>query len=167
MSVSQTELLSVEDGLKKSIAKLEKTFNSSMTTLTTQSTTANASTLLGLDFQAKQYESRRNALLDPANYARDRSDAFNEMKRAINTKHNDAIKNYMASGMPPEMAKKFALQAAANESAIQQQVFELSFPSGANVLELNTQVAKQNSNIPGFGAAQPARRRAPARRRRR
>ena len=167
MSVSPSELLSVEDGLKKSISKLEKIFNSSMTTLTTQSTTANASTLLGLDFQAKQYESRRNALLDPAAYARSRSDAFDEMKRAINEKHTDAIKNYMASGMPPEMAKKFALQAAANESAIQQQVFELSFPSGANVLELNTQVAKQNSRIPGFGSAQPARRRAPARRRRR
>ena len=130
-----------------------------MTTLSAQSTAVNASTLLGLDFQAKQYESRRNALLDPANYARSRSDAFNEMKRTINTKHTDAIKNYMEAGMPPEMAKKFALQAAANESAIQQQVFELSFPSGANVLELNTQVAEQNSRIPGFASAQPARRR--------
>ena len=73
----------------------------------------------------------------------------------------------MASGMPPEMAKKFALQAAANESAIQQQVFELSFPSGANALELSTQAATANARIPGFGSAQPARRRAPARRRRR
>ena len=91
MSVSPTDLQAVDDGLKKSIAKLEKTFNSSMTTLAAQSTTANASTLLGLDFQAKQYESRRNALLDPANYARDRSTAFDEMKRAINEKHTDAI----------------------------------------------------------------------------
>ena len=165
MSASTSDLQSVEDGLKRSIQKLEKDFNT-MTTLTTQSTTANASTLLGLDFQAKQYESRRNALLDPANYARDRSTAFDDMKTAINKKHTDAIKHYLDAGMPPEMAKKFALQAAANESAIQQQVFELSFPSGANVLELNTQVAKRNSKIPGFGAAQPARRRAPARRRR-
>ena len=88
------------------------------------------------------------------------------MKTAINKKHNDAISHYLGAGMPPEMAKKFALQAAANESSIQQQVFELNFPSGANVLELNTQVATRNSKIPGFGAAQPYRR-APARRRRR
>ena len=158
MSVTASDLQAVDDGLKRSISKLEKEFNSSMTTLTTQSTTADASTLLGLDFQAKQYESRRNAL-DPGNYARDRSTAFDDMKTAINKKHTNAIKHYLDAGMPPEMAKKFALQAAANESAIQQQVFELSFPSGANVLELNTQVAKQNSRIPGFASAQPARRR--------
>ena len=164
---SKQDVKDAEDGLMLVIQKLEKDFGGSMVKYATTALVADASTLLGLDFQAKQYESRRNALLDPANYARDRSTAFDEMKRLINNKHTDAIKHYMASGMPPEMAKKFALQAAANESAIQQQVFELSFPSGANVLELNTQVAKQNLRIPGFGAAQPARRRAPARRRRR
>ena len=155
--------------LKTAMQHLEQKFSTEMTSYAATKTavTADASTLLGLDFQAGQYESRREALLDPTTYARKRATAFGDMKIAINTKHTDALKHYIAAGMPPEMAKKFAMQAAANESAIQQQVFELSFPSGANVLELNTQVAKRNSKIPGFGAAQPARRRAPARRRRR
>ena len=73
-----------------------------------------------------------------------------------------AAKKYTSSGLPPEMAKQFALQAARNESQIQQQLFELSFPSGANVLELNAQTKK----FKGLGGAAPARR-APARRRRR
>ena len=163
---SKQDVKDAEDGLMKVITKLESDFGGSMVKDAATALVADASTLLGLDFQAKQYENRREALLEPGNYARSRSAAFNAMKAAINSKHTDAIKHYLGAGMPPEMAKKFALQAAANESAIQQQVFELSFPSGANVLELNTQVANENSKIPGFGAAQP-RRRAPARRRRR
>ena len=165
-NATKQELKDAEDGVNRSLAKLEKDFTSQLATYAASALVPDASTLLGLDFQAKQYESRREALLDPKTYATNRERAFADMKTAINTKHNDAIRHYMGAGMPPEMAKKFALQAAANESSIQQQVFELNFPSGANVLELNTQVAKQNSKIPGFGAAQP-KRRAPARRRRR
>ena len=163
---SKQEVKDAEDRLLKTIAKLETDFTGQMTQYAATALVPDASTLLGLDFQAKQYESRREALLEPGNYARSRSTAFNAMKAAINTKHAVSIKHYLEAGMPPEMAKKFALQAAANESAIQQQVFELHYPSGANVLELNTQVAKRNSKIPGFEAAQ-AQRRAPARRRRR
>ena len=163
---SQQDVKDASDGLLKTIEKLEKDFGNSMVQYAATALVADASTLLGLDFQAKQYESRRSALLEPDVYAGNRGRAFNAMKTAINDKHAEAIKHYLGAGMPPEMAKKVALQAAANESAIQQQVFELSFPSGANVLELNTQVANENSKIPGFGAAQP-RRRAPARRRRR
>ena len=165
-NASKQDVKDAEDGLTRAIQKLEKDFNSDLAKYAATALVADASTLLGLDFQAKQYANRREALLDPKTYATNRERAFADMKTAINTKHKDAITNYMGAGMPPEMAKKFALQAAANESSIQQQVFELNFPSGANVLELNTQVAKQNSKIPGFGAAQP-KRRAPARRRRR
>ncbi len=132
--------------------------------------TADASTLLGLDFQAKQYGNRREALLDPARYASKRATAFDEMKTTINNKYSDALRNYIGAGMPPEMGKKFALQAAANESSIQQQVFELSFPSGANILEM----ASAAPRLASLGGAQntavkrraPAgKRRAPARRR--
>ena len=163
---SKEELKDSSDGLLRTIAKLEKDFTGQMTQYAATALVPDASTLLGLDFQAKQYESRRSALLEPTVYAGNRGRAFEAMKAAINTKHAESIKHYLGAGMPPEMAKKFALQAAANESAIQQQVFELHYPSGANVLELNTQVAKRNSKIPGFEAAQ-AQRRAPARRRRR
>ncbi len=163
---TQQELEETKDGLMKVIQKLETDFGNSMSRSRGSASVPDASTLLGLDFQANQYESRREALLEPTKYARHRATAFTEMKTAINTKHSEALQHYINAGMPPEMAKKFALQAAANESAIQQQVFELSFPSGANVLELSTQAATANAAIPGFGSAQP-RRRAPARRRRR
>lgn len=165
MSVSQSELLKVEGGLQAAINKVEKDFNSQLAILgTSKGMPAEASTLLGLDFQAKQYEARREALVDPSNYATKRATAFDEMKKAVNDKYNSAMKEYFASGLPPETAKKFALQAAANESAIQQQIFEVSFPSGANILELGAQAHR----FKGLGdVTAPPRRRAPARSRRR
>ncbi len=54
MSVSPSDLQTVEEGLKKTMARLEKNFGSQMSTLAAQATTADASTLLGLDFQSKQ-----------------------------------------------------------------------------------------------------------------
>jgi hypothetical protein len=120
-----------------------------------------AATQLGLKFQQNQYEQRRKALISPDDYARDRATAYNELTTSVNEVYTAAATKYTSSGLPPEMAKQFALQAARNESQIQQQLFELSFPSGANILELNAQTKK----FQGLGGA-PARR-APARRRRR
>ena len=121
-----------------------------------------AATQLGLKFQQNQYEQRRKALISPDAYARDRAAAYTELTTSVNDTYAAAAKKYTSSGLPPEMAKQFALQAARNESQIQQQLFELQFPSGANVLELNAQTKK----FKGLGSAAPARR-APARRRRR
>ena len=120
-----------------------------------------AATQLGLKFQQNQYEQRRKALISPDAYARERAAAYTELTDSVNETYAAAAKKYTSSGLPPEMAKQFALQAARNESQIQQQLFELQFPSGANVLELNAQTKK----FKGLGGA-PARR-APARRRRR
>jgi hypothetical protein len=158
MSATKQDLEESEAGLLKSI----KDLSGRMSTLasTKGALTADASTLLGLDFQAKQYGNRREALLDPSRYASKRSAAFDDMKANINNKHVDALKHYIDAGMPPEMAKKFALQAAANESSIQQQVFELSFPSGANILEM----AAAAPRLVSLGGAQntAVKRRAPA-----
>ena len=120
-----------------------------------------AATQLGLKFQQNQYEQRRKALISPDVYAGERAKAYTELTKSVNDTYNAAATKYTSSGLPPEMAKQFALQAARNESQIQQQLFELSFPSGANVLEINAQTKK----FQGLGGA-PARR-APARRRRR
>ena len=120
-----------------------------------------AATQLGLKFQQNQYEQRRKALISPDAYARERAAAYTELTDSVNETYAAAAKKYTSSGLPPDMAKQFALQAARNESQIQQQLFELSFPSGANVLEINAQTQK----FKGLGGA-PARR-APARRRRR
>ena len=161
------DLAEAEAGLAHAVAALEKRFTGQITAVTAAKYVGgDASTLLGLDFQQKQYESRRVALLDPATYARNRAAAFGDMKTAVNDKFHNALKEYVASGMPPEMAKKFAMQAAANESATQQQIFEMNYPSGANLLEM----ASAAPRLKSLGGQQntavgPARRRAPARRR--
>ena len=121
-----------------------------------------AATQLGLKFQQNQYEQRRKALISPEKYAEARAVAYAELTTSVNNTYKAAASKYTSSGLPPDMAKQFALQAARNESQIQQQLFELQFPSGANVLELNAQTKK----FKGLGGAAPARR-APARRRRR
>ena len=150
-----------EAGLAAALVTLEKKWTGKLVASGSKVSAPDASTLLGLDFQAKQYESRRLALIDPAQYAAKRATAFDDMKTAVNGKYTNAVREYTASGLPPEVAKKFALQAAANESSLQQQTFELQYPSGANALELTTQAHK----FQGLGGAAPQARRAPARRR--
>ena len=74
------------------------------------------------------------------------------------------MQKYVNTGMAPDVAKQFAMQAAANERNIQQQILEVEYPSGANAIELSRSVTVANStNYPG---GMPAPRRAPARRRR-
>ena len=164
---TQQDLRDVESGINKSLAVLEAKLGRQVTTITAAKYVGgDASTLLGLDFQQKQYESRREALLDPAAYARHRTNAYTTMRAAVNTKFEEALKDYTASGMPPAMAKEYALRAAANESATQQQVFEMNYPSGANILEMKA-AAPRFMSLGGEQntAVGPARRRAPARRR--
>ena len=162
-----SDLAEAEAGLAHAVSALEKRFTGQITTITAAKYVGgDASTLLGLDFQQKQYESRREALLDPATYARHRTNAYTTMRTAVNDKFEEALKDYTASGMPPAMAKEYALRAAANESATQQQVFEMNYPSGANILEMKAAAPR----VVSLGGEQntavgPARRRAPARRR--
>ena len=124
---------------------------------------ADASTQLGMEFTQKQYENRVKALTEPKTYATDRAAGFKKVKDAVNDKFIKSLDTYLKTGMPPEMAKKFALQAAANEKAIQMQIFEVDFPSGANVLEQGRSIAL--ANTANYEGGMPARRRAPTRRR--
>ena len=162
MTASKQDVADAEAGLSKAISVLERNFESKIGTMAIAKSVGDASTLLGLDFQSHQYETRRKALLDPATYARDRADAKTLLKTAVNDKFNNALKEYTSAGLPPEMAKKFALTAASNESAMQQQMFELEFPSGANAIEMNASTVRLASL---GGQSITAKRRAPARRR--
>ena len=164
MAASKQDVADAEAGLSKAMAALERKYDAKMGTMAIAKSVGDASTLLGLDFQSHQYETRRKALLDPAGYARDRADAYTLLKTAVNDKFNNALKEYTSSGLPPEMAKKFALTAASNESAMQQQMFELEYPSGANAIEMNA-AAPHLASLGGQNIAAQARRRAPARRR--
>jgi hypothetical protein len=143
----------------KEVAQDEETMQ--VVAMMSSGLTVNASTQLGLKFQQNQYEQRRKALISPDVYADDRAKAYTALTQSVDEAYTAAATKYTASGLPPDMAKQFALQAAKNESNIQQQLFELQFPSGANVLELNAQTKR----FKGLGGAAPAARRAPARRR--
>ena len=120
-----------------------------------------ASTQLGLNFQQNQYEQRRKALISPDEYASSRATAYGKLTKSVNDAFTEAATKYTTAGLPPDMAKQYALQAARNEHQIQQQIFELQYPSGANILELNAQTTK----FKGLGGVAPQARRAPARRR--
>ena len=102
---SKQDVADAEAGLTKAISVLERKFETQMGTMAIAKSVGDASTLLGLDFQAKQYETRRKALLDPAAYARDRADAYTLLKTAVNEKFNNALKEYTSAGLPPEAAK--------------------------------------------------------------
>jgi Tfp pilus assembly protein PilE len=162
MAASKQDVADAEAGLSKAMAALERKYDAKMGTMAIVKSVGDASTLLGLDFQAKQYETRRKALLDPAGYATERAASYTQLTTAVNEKFNNALKEYTSSGLPPEAAKKFALQAASNESAMQQQMFELEFPSGANAIEMNASTVRLASL---GGQSITAKRRAPARRR--
>jgi len=125
-----------------------------------------ASQQLGLQFQQDQYNRRLEALIDPGPYAGKRATAFNSMTASVDAVFTQAMEKYLKTKMPPDMARKFAMQAADNERQIQQQILEATFPSGANVIGMERQVATANiRNYPGGVSAQraPARRK-PARR---
>ena len=156
---------SSQTGLKKTIEEIATDKQArEVATMLTAGVHVDAATQLGLNFRQNQYEQRRKALIQPKDYADERAAAYSELTKAVNDQYSAAAKKYVESGLPPEVAKKFALQAASNEAEIQQQMFELRFPSGANVLELGAQAHR----FQGLGdVTAPPRRRAPARRRRR
>jgi hypothetical protein len=164
--------MSYDDVKFQGLMKVMTVARQELNTLSTASL-QKASTELGLNFNQKQYVSRMKALTDPSQYASDRSTAYGDLVTAVDKTYAEALQKYTGAEMPLEMAKRFALQAAANEKAIQQQLFEVNFPSGANVLEQGRSIAIANTrNFPGgmptrgVGRA-PARRRPSARRRRR
>ena len=123
-----------------------------------------ASQQLGITFAQNQYDQRVKALTDPGTYATERKRAYGKLAKAVDESYAAALQKYVNTGMAPDVAKQFAMQAAANERNIQQQILEVEYPSGANAIELSRSVAVANSaNYPG---GMPAPRRAPARRRR-
>ena len=127
-----------------------------------------ASQQLGLQFQQEQYNKRLEALTNPGVYAGKRASAFNVMTATVDTVFTKAMEKYLATKMPPDMARKFAMQAADNERQIQQQILEANYPTGANVIGMERQVSSANTrNYPGGVAPRraPAKRRKPARRR--
>ena len=84
---------------------------------------------LGFDLMQRQFAQRTKAVLDPSAYGRERSTAFDSVKVNVAAKFNDSLKDFLASGVPRQMAEQYALNAAADEKRHQAQLFELNFPS--------------------------------------
>ena len=123
-----------------------------------------ASQQLGITFAQNQYDQRVKALTDPGTYATERKAAYGKLAKAVDKSYADALEKYVETGMAPDVAKQFAMQAANNERQIQQQILEVEYPSGANAIELSRSVAVANS-ANYIGGMPSAPRRAPARRR--
>ena len=116
---------------------------------------------LGLDLEQQQYNIRLQALTHPEDYARDRKIAFDEMVAKIESAYNDAYSGFINAGLPTEMAKRYALNAADNEKAVRRQVLETRFPTNANIIG-DSQTVRESAggNMLGARARAPARRRA-------
>ena len=121
---------------------------------------------LGLDLEQRQYNTRLEALSNPAAYAKKRQDAFDAMVVHIRKSYEDAFSGFLEAGMPTEVAKNAALMAANNEKLVRRQVIETQFPSGAYFIGDMASIKKAGGSVMNFaGEAQAPARRTPARRR--
>ena len=125
-----------------------------------------ASQQLGLSFQQNQYNKRLQALTKPEAYARERKDAFDKMSQEVDQSFNEALGKYISVGMPTTLAREYALRAAGNEMQIQQQLMQVEFPSGANLIEENRTISTANAKnyIGGVPRKRAPRRAAPRKR---
>ena len=119
---------------------------------------------LGLDLEMARYNTRLEALSDPAAYAKKRETAFGEMIVHVRKSYDDAYKGFLAAGMSTDMAKGFALQAANNEKLTRRQVIETRFPTNANMIGEMASIKVNPASVMNFAGGQGARRAAPRRR---
>ena len=122
---------------------------------------------LGLELEQQQYDIRLLALTKPERYAGKRQVAFDSMVAKIESAYNDAYGGFISAGLPSEMARRYALNAANNEKAVRRQVLETQFPSNANIIgDAQTVRESAGGNMLGASRRAPARKRATPRRRR-
>ena len=117
---------------------------------------------LGLDLEQKQYQTRLDALSNPVAYARKRQTAFDEMVGHIRTSYQDAFTGFLKAGMPTDMAKNTALQAANNEKLVCRQVIESQFPTGANFIGDMANIKANGDSVMNFAGGAQAQPRASA-----
>ena len=87
------------------------------------------------------------------------------MSIEVDQSFNEALSKYISVGMPTTLAREYALRAAGNEMQIQQQLMQVEFPSGANLIEENRTISTANAENYIGGVPTRARRRAAPRKR--
>ena len=121
---------------------------------------------LGITLEDRQYASRLEALTKPEDYYRHRKGLVDQMTDEVQLTYQKSFGEYAASGLPNEVARQYAMQAARTAMAAKMQLIELRFPSGANAIG-SASLSRENALVGALpGARAPARRRAPARKRR-
>ena len=120
---------------------------------------------LGITLEDKQYGARLQALTKPEDYYRDRKVLVDQMTLEVQVAYQKAFGEYANSGLPNEVAKQYAMQAARTAMNAKMQLIELKFPSGANAI--GSAALGRDYTPKGVLPGATARRRAPARRTRR
>ena len=89
---------------------------------------------LGITLEDQQYQARLEALTKPSdNYAR-RKALIDIMTTEVQLAYQKSFGEYASSGLPNDVAQKYALEAARTAMASKMQLIELRFPSGANAV---------------------------------
>ena len=118
---------------------------------------------LGITLEDQQYKSRLEALTKPDDYYAKRKALTDVMTTEVQLAYQKSFAEYADSGLPNEVAKQYALQAARTAMATKMQLIELRFPSGANAVGAAS-LSRVNT-LPGTFPVPISRPRAPARRR--
>ena len=89
---------------------------------------------LGITLDDKQYAARLEALTAPTDYYNKRKLLTDQMTQEVQLAFQKSFAEYANSGLPNEVARQYAMQAARTTMAAKMQVIELRFPSGANAI---------------------------------
>ena len=116
---------------------------------------------LGITLEDKQYSARLQALTKPEDYYKARKVLIDEMTQEVQLAYQKSFGSYTSSGLPNEVARQYALQAARTAMAAKMQLIELRYPSGANAIGT---AAMGRDNVLKGAVPAPARRRARRRR---
>ena len=97
-------------------------------------TTGDLKRELGISLEDKQYAARLEALTAPKDYYNKRKALTDQMTTEVQLAFQKSFAEYANSGLPNEVARQYAMQAARTSMAAKMQLIELRFPSGANAI---------------------------------
>ena len=89
---------------------------------------------LGITLEDQQYAARLQALTKPEDYYTERKKLTDLMATEVQLAFQKSFAEYANSGLPNEVARQYAMQAARTSMAAKMQLIELRFPSGANAI---------------------------------
>jgi hypothetical protein len=89
---------------------------------------------LGITLEDQQYAARLMALTKPGDYYTERKKLTDQMTTEVQLAFQKSFAEYANSGLPNDVSRQYAMQAARTTMAAKMQLIELRFPSGANAI---------------------------------